>query len=207
MKVLTRKELNKIGWDSEKILLSRRIAFKQLIPNYRLDGDVMLKSINCPDNIHLYLYSKELDLIIGHFFAARLNPETEAKVINGTFDDDNDIRAENFIPIKGKSTIYFSSLSLNRDHQNVSNLRTLCEGIVSCLADLCEQGIEIERFIARGMSESGQKVCERLGMKKVIKHREKGIIYALDPKKPERITPLTQPFYDAWNKSQKISKK
>jgi hypothetical protein len=148
-------------------------------PEYQFDAIRCAESIADERKIWFFLYDEDLNKIAGFLDYRALDEEKHSKVINGTFKDGE--LGSNIPKIEGEVNLYVSGFIISKVYQkDYSNFKKLLVIFTESIIVLVNKGLVIKDITARGLTPMGQRLCEGIGMKKIMPHRDKGIIYRIE---------------------------
>jgi hypothetical protein len=170
--------LKKRGWSSKEIAENIRDIDKEGCPEYPFNVEECIRDIDSPYEYWFLLFDKDNNKITGYLSSLSVNKERHNRIINGLFVPGELGYGE---PLDGDLYLYIAGMVILKKYQtDISNFKKLLVVFVGFLTEILKKDIVICSISARGFTLQGQKLCEDLGMKKIITHRDQGIIYNID---------------------------
>jgi hypothetical protein len=167
--------LNK-QWSYEMIAQDVFRLDQEECSEYEVDIIRVVKAVSSPLKRFFYLYDSKANKIIGYFDYRALDASSYESVINGVFKDGSLAP----VPFKDQINLYIGGFVIQKEYRHdSSNFKKLLVVFVEDLINLLNSEVVIKNISARGLTPLGQKLCEGLGMNKILNHRDKGVIYAI----------------------------
>jgi hypothetical protein len=172
---------------SSKYLLNKQWSYEMIAQDvfrldqeecaeYEVDIPRVVKAVSSPLKKFFYLYDTKMNKIVGYFDYRALDSSSYESVINGVFKDGSLTP----VPFKDQINLYIGGFVIQKEYRpDPSNFKKLLVVFVEDLINLLNHEVVVKNISARGLTPLGQRLCEGLGMTKILNHRDKGVIYGV----------------------------
>jgi hypothetical protein len=182
--------LIKNTWTYEMIAEQVEWVGGEECPTYESSLEKTISALQNPKKKWFLLFDKENNKMGGFLDYKALDEESFEKVANGTFKDGE----LNSVSLTGTVCLYIGGFVIGKSYRkDSSNFKKLLAVFIESLAHLLKDGIVIKEIVVRGLTPLGQRLCEGVGMTKIIPHKDKGMIYGVSfewDEKPKYATAL-----------------
>lgn len=159
-------------------LLMQALRLDRLVypDEYQLEKDVAISYLK--KHPEIYVFAMANNQLLGYLNISCIDEQCFALIAQGQ-SNDLCIKETNLLtasPAK-KNKLYFSSIVVSPEHRHLGIATAMLEAFANKLLAQCASGIVYSEIIADAISEHGARLCESLGMQKLIYSSHKSIVY------------------------------
>lgn len=130
--------------------------------------------------IYVMIEDKSIFKIIGYINAMPLTDECYDTIISGnTVDVTLSVDNINSYDFPDIYKLYFASIAIHPDYHNTSAFKLLYDSFITHMLRLADREIYFSEVAADAVTETGTKMCQYLGMSKLLDSNHESTIYTL----------------------------